>query len=91
MDKIECQLCEQYFNLPLCIDKDDYDGEVCCKKCKALLHIKIKDGRLKKIKVVDKQKWVLDPDKFYQEVTELGEQIKLEERERLKKEQEKKK
>ena len=68
MDKIECQLCEQYFNLPLCIDKDDYDGEVCCKKCKALLHIKIKDGRLKKIKVVDKQKWVPEPDEVLRQV-----------------------
>ncbi len=58
MAEIECHVCGKNFNLPQCIDTDNYDGEVVCTECKALLHIKLIKGKCQKRKIVkvDKRK-----------------------------------
>ena len=51
MVQIEC-LCGKKFIPPKCIDTNNYEGEVVCPECKALLHIKLAKGKLQKRKVV---------------------------------------
>ncbi len=52
MVKIECLVCEEPLQMPTYIDPDDYDGQIVCKKCDALLHIKLRDSKVKKYKIV---------------------------------------
>jgi len=52
MVEIECHVCGKTIKLPQYIDTDDYDGEVVCTECNALLHIKLTKGKLKKRKIV---------------------------------------
>ena len=66
MVEIECLVCGKNFNIPQCIDTDDYDGEVVCTECKALLHIKLIKGKLQKRKIVkvDKRKIELTAEDY---------------------------
>ncbi len=54
MVEIECHLCEENFSPNKCIDTNNYDGEVKCPKCGAILHVKLARGKLQKRKVVDR-------------------------------------
>ena len=56
MVEIKCLVCEEPIKLPSYIDPDDYDGHIFCHKCNLLLYIKLKSAKVKKYKVVDKQK-----------------------------------
>ena len=81
MVEIEC-LCGKNFNLPQCIDTDNYDGEVVCTECKALLHIKLVKGKLQKRKIVKVDKRKIE---FTAEDYELATRPKAEEQELIEK------
>ncbi len=54
MVKIECLACDKTLKLPQSIDTDNYDGQLVCSKCKALLHVKLVKGKLRKYKIVER-------------------------------------
>ena len=54
MVEIECLACDKTLELPQFIDTDNYDGQLVCSKCKALLHVKLVKGKLRKYKIVEK-------------------------------------
>ena len=54
MVKIPCLACDETLTLPQFIDTDDYDGQLVCSKCKALLHLKLVKGKLLKYKIVER-------------------------------------
>ena len=54
MVSISCLACGESIELPPHIDTEDYDGEVPCQECGALLYIKLVKSKLRKYKVVDK-------------------------------------
>ena len=59
MGEIECHLCGDIFSPSTCVDMNNYDGEVKCPKCGAILHVKLTNGKLQKRKVVDRgNKWM---------------------------------
>ena len=56
MDRINCIVCEKPIKFPSYIDPEDFDGNIFCHKCNLLLYVKLKSAKVKKYKVVDKQK-----------------------------------
>jgi len=56
MDKISCIVCKKPIKFPSYIDPDDYDGHLFCHEFNLLLYIKMKSSKVKKYKVVEKQK-----------------------------------
>ncbi len=52
MLEIECLVCKEPLQMPSYIDFDDYDGQVVCKKCNALLYIRLQYSKVKKYKVI---------------------------------------
>jgi DNA-directed RNA polymerase subunit RPC12/RpoP len=57
MVETECLACWKPLNIPKDIipkniETDDYDGQVVCKECKSLLHVKLVKGKLQKYKIV---------------------------------------
>jgi hypothetical protein len=56
MDEINCIVCEKPIKFPSYIDPDDFDGNIFCHNCNLLLYLKLKSAKVKKYKVVDKQK-----------------------------------
>jgi hypothetical protein len=54
MVEIECLACDKTLKLPQSIDMDNYDGQLVCSKCKALLHVKLVKGKLRKYKIVER-------------------------------------
>ncbi len=54
MVDIECLACDKTLELPQFIDTDNYDGQIVCSKCKALLHLKLVKGKLLKYKIVER-------------------------------------
>ncbi len=54
MADIECLACGKTVKLPQFIDSDDYDGQIVCQECKALLHVKLIKGKLRKYKIVER-------------------------------------
>jgi len=54
MVEIECHLCNENFSPSTCINTNNYDGEVKCPKCGAILHVKLINGKVEKRKVVDR-------------------------------------
>jgi len=56
MDEINCIVCEKPIKFPSYIDPDDFDGNIFYHKCNLLLYLKLKSAKVKKYKVVDKQK-----------------------------------
>jgi len=54
MIEIECLACDKTLKLPQSIDMDNYDGQLVCSKCKALLHVKLVKGKLRKYKIVER-------------------------------------
>lgn len=56
MDRINCIVCKKPIKFPSYIDPNDYDGHLFCHECNLLLYIKMKSSKVKKYKVVEKQK-----------------------------------
>ena len=54
MVEIECLACDKTLEIPKSIDTDNYDGQLVCSKCKALLHVKLVKGKLLKYKIVER-------------------------------------
>ena len=54
MVEIECLACDKTLELPQFVDTDNYDGQLVCSKCKALLHVKLVKGKLRKYKIVER-------------------------------------
>ena len=52
MIEIECLACGKTVKMPKYIDPEQYDGQVVCQECKALLHIKLVKGKVQKYKIV---------------------------------------
>jgi hypothetical protein len=52
--EIVCLACDKTLELPQFIDTDNYDGQLVCSKCKALLHVKLVKGKLRKYKIVER-------------------------------------
>ena len=53
MVEIECLACGKDVKLPQFIDSDNYDGQLVCRECKSLLHVKLVKGKVQKYKVVE--------------------------------------
>ena len=56
MVEIECLTCEKTIKMPLYIDHEKYDGQVVCKECKSLLHVRLFKGKVQKYKIIEKPK-----------------------------------
>ena len=56
MVEINCIVCEKPIKFPSYIDPDDYDGHIVCHECNLLLYVKMKSSKVKKYKVVERQK-----------------------------------
>ena len=56
MVEIKCLACDETLELPQFIDTDNYDGEIVCSKCKALLHVKFVRSKLLKYKIVERRR-----------------------------------
>ena len=54
MDEILCLACDKALEIPQYIDTDNYDGQLVCSKCKALLYTKLVKGKLLKYKIVER-------------------------------------
>ena len=55
MVKINCLECGKSLKIPSYIDPEDYDGQVRCHECNALLYIRFKSSKVETYKVVEKQ------------------------------------
>jgi transcription elongation factor Elf1 len=49
--KIECLACGKVVNIPTFIDTDNYDGQLVCKECKSILHVKLVKEKVQKYKI----------------------------------------
>jgi len=54
MGEIQCLACDKTLKLPQFVNTDNYDGQVVCPECKALLHIKLVKGKVLKYKIVER-------------------------------------
>ncbi len=54
MVEIECLVCGKNIQIPEFIDTDNYDGQVACRECASLLHVKLVGARVRKYEVVEK-------------------------------------
>ncbi len=54
MVEIQCLACDKTLKLPQFVNTDNYDGQVVCSDCKALLHIKLVKGKVLKYKIVER-------------------------------------
>ncbi len=52
MAEIECLMCEHWVEIPKFVNISNYDGQIVCKQCKALLSVKFVDSELRKYKLV---------------------------------------
>ena len=56
MAEIKCLACDKTPEIPQSIDTDNYDGQLVCSECKALLHVKLVKGKLRKYKIVERRR-----------------------------------
>jgi hypothetical protein len=54
MVEIECLECDKVLVLPQFINTNNYDGQVVCHKCKALLYIKLVNNEVRKYKIIER-------------------------------------
>ena len=54
MVEIQCLACDKTLKLPQFVNTDNYDGQVVCPECKALLHIKLVKGKVLRYKIVER-------------------------------------
>ncbi len=50
--KIPCLVCDKPIKLQTYINTQNYDGEVVCRECNSLLHIKLVKSKLEKYRLV---------------------------------------
>jgi len=63
MVEIQCLACDKTLKLPQFVNTDNYDGQVVCPECKALLHIKLVKSKVLKYKIVERLR-LGEPVKF---------------------------
>ena len=56
MVEIECLACDKTLEIPKSIDIDNYDGQLVCSECRALLHVKLIKGKLRKYEIVERRR-----------------------------------
>ncbi len=54
MVEIECLVCGKIIEIPQFIDTDDYDGQVACRECASLLHVKLVESKVRQYQIVEK-------------------------------------
>ena len=54
MVDIKCLACDDILELPKFIDTLNYDGQIVCPKCKAILYIKLVKEKARKYKIIEK-------------------------------------
>ena len=54
MVEIECLACDKTLKLPQFVNTDNYDGQVVCPECKALLYVKFVKSKVLKYKIVER-------------------------------------
>jgi hypothetical protein len=52
--EISCLICGKNIEIPLFIDTNNYDGQISCPSCKALLRMKIFGGKVRKYELVER-------------------------------------
>jgi DNA-directed RNA polymerase subunit RPC12/RpoP len=55
MVRINCLACGKPLNIPSYVDAEDYDGQIRCQGCDALLYVRFKSSKVRKYKVVERQ------------------------------------
>lgn len=55
MVEIECLVCGKIIEIPQFIDTNDYDGQVACRECAALLRVKLVGAKVRQYEVVEKE------------------------------------
>lgn len=55
MLEIDCLVCGRGIKIPDYIDADSYDGQVSCRECESLFHVKLVDAKVRKYEVVDRK------------------------------------
>lgn len=54
MIEIQCLACDKALKLPQFVNTDNYDGQVVCPECKALLYVKLVKSKVLKYKIVER-------------------------------------
>ena len=54
MIEIECLICGKTIEIPEFIDTDNYDGQIACRECASLLHVRLVGSKVRKYEVVAK-------------------------------------
>jgi hypothetical protein len=52
--EINCLVCGKAIEIPQFIDTENYDGQISCPACKALLQVKLMGSKLRKYEVVER-------------------------------------
>jgi hypothetical protein len=52
--EINCLVCGKAIEIPSFIDTDNYDGQISCPACKALLQVRLFGSKLRKYEVVER-------------------------------------
>jgi len=73
MVEIQCLACDKTLKLPQFVNTDNYDGQVVCPECKALLHIKLVKSKVLKYKIIKKEFPQREPIKYVEIVKDYGE------------------
>ena len=55
MVEIECLVCKESLEIPLCINLADYDGQLFCHECNLLWNVRFKSSKVVKYKLAEKQ------------------------------------
>lgn len=55
MLEIECLVCGKTIELPEFIDTSNYDGQLACRECGSLLHVRLVGTKVRKYEVVEKK------------------------------------
>ena len=52
--EISCLICGKTIEIPQFIDTNNYDGQISCRECKALLRMKMLRGKVRKYELVER-------------------------------------
>jgi len=56
MVEIQCLACDKTLKLPQYVNTDNYDGQVVCPECKALLHVKLVKSKVLRYRIVERHR-----------------------------------
>ena len=73
MIDIECLYCGKTVKIPQHVDTKKYDGQVVCKECGALLHIKLANSKVQGYKLL-KEGSTKKLEKLLEDIKEAGKQ-----------------